>query len=151
MDKISLLKKEFPGWAEEEYASVQITISAGGLVRYKNENKYIIIEQDINEFSLPKGHSKGNENLEETAKREIYEEAGVSELVLVKPLGNYYRLQFGSTKKVKNIYLFLFTTSSSELKPTHKDSISAKWVTFEQLCNLLTAKKDSEFLKSIEI
>ena len=52
------------------------TITAGGII--VNEYKeVVIVNQNHDSWSLPKGHVEDNETFLETAKREIYEETGL--------------------------------------------------------------------------
>ena len=66
------------------------TITAGGIII--NEYKeVVIVNQNHDSWSLPKGHVEDNETFLETAKREIYEETGLSNIELIKELGSYER------------------------------------------------------------
>lgn len=59
--------------------------SAGGLVYKVNPNQTIeicMIKDSYGHWTLPKGHQEANETLEETAKREISEETGISHNLL---------------------------------------------------------------------
>lgn len=48
------------------------TKSAGGVVINK-EGKILVVNQNSNSWSLPKGHTEEKESALEAAKREIYE------------------------------------------------------------------------------
>ena len=68
------------------------TESAGGIV-LNQENKILIVNQNHDSWSLPKGHVDPGETILEAAKREIYEESGVSQLEYIKDLGFYQRFK----------------------------------------------------------
>lgn len=123
--------------------------SCGGLVVYKN--KAAVVFQDItNTWTLPKGHVQPGESLEETALREIYEETGLRELILIKKLGSYIR---GTKKRPhidKKITIFLFTTTQDKLKSRDPKNPKAKWVLLDELENVLTYKEDREFFRTIK-
>ena len=57
----------------------KITESAGGIVIGVNK-KLILVNQNHDSWSLPKGHIDPGENALEAATREIYEESGVKKL-----------------------------------------------------------------------
>ncbi len=107
--------------------------AAGGVVVRKEGEKYLVaLERDTaleksDYWFIPKGHLDPGETLEEAARREIYEEAGVSEL-------HYERFILKTERKAmigdewKNMYYFLYTTSQVELKPTATDKKhEARW------------------------
>lgn len=59
------------------------TKSAGGVVLNKNE-EILVVNQNGNSWSLPKGHIDEGEEVLEAAVREIYEESGISKLKFIK-------------------------------------------------------------------
>ena len=69
-------------------AAMGITYSAGGVV-LNGSGQVLVVNQRGNSWSLPKGHIDPGEDALTAARREIYEESGVSELDLVKELGSY--------------------------------------------------------------
>jgi ADP-ribose pyrophosphatase YjhB (NUDIX family) len=66
-------------------------LSAGGVVINPLGN-ILLIDQGTS-WSLPKGHLHKNENPLAAAKREIFEESGIADLILIKDLGSYNRVQ----------------------------------------------------------
>ncbi len=129
------------------------TISAGGVI-LSPDNKVLVVNQNGNSWSLPKGHIEYGEDKLTAAKREIYEESGISELHLIRKLGTYERFMIGKdggedTGELKTITMFLFTTSQIELQPVDPENPEARWVTKEEVVALLTHEKDKEFFRSI--
>lgn len=129
------------------------TRSAGGIVL--NGKFVLIVNQHGNSWSLPKGHIEENENGVEAAKREIFEESGISDLHYVKELGVYERYRIGKGGKgedkseLKIIHLYLFKTSQQELKPKDPDISEAKWINKYEVVNYLKHPKDKEFYLSV--
>jgi ADP-ribose pyrophosphatase YjhB (NUDIX family) len=121
-------------------------ISAGGIIINK-EGLIVIVEQQHNSFSFPKGHIKTKEKLLDCAYREIYEETGIlkKELKLIKKLG-YFKRKCGKSKKDKRIHLFLFKSNKKKLKPIDKMNPNAYWVNINDAFNKLTHEKDKIFL-----
>ena len=129
------------------------TKSAGGIV-VSPLGKILVVEQRGNSWSLPKGHLENGETDLEAAKREIYEESGVSILKLVKKLGSYKRFKIRKDGKgedkseEKTITMFLFTTSQMDLKPMDVNNTQALWVDEDEVVSRLTHPKDHEFFES---
>lgn len=125
------------------------TFSAGGVVINKR-GLILVVNQNGNSWSLPKGHIDEGEEKIEAAVREIYEESGVRNLHFIKELGYYERYKIGinggeDKSELKGIFMFLFKTEQEELKPVDPNNPEAKWVTKEMVCDLLTHEKDKEF------
>lgn len=129
------------------------TKSAGGVVVGPME-KIIIVSQHGTSWSLPKGHLNEGENELAGAKREIYEETGITDLEMVKKLGTYWRYRLGKkseelkTEK-KFITIFLFKTKTEIMNPVDPENPEAKWVNKEEVVNYLTHEKDKEFFRKI--
>ena len=129
------------------------TESAGGVV-LNAEGRVLLVSQHGTSWSLPKGHLEGGESPLEAARREIYEESGVSRLELVRPLGSYSRHRLGADggedlSELKTIHLFLFRTDEQDLAPRDADNPEARWVERGSVAGLLTHAKDREFFAAV--
>lgn len=127
----------------------ETTTSAGGIV-LNLKGEVLVVSQHNLSWSLPKGHVEEDEDILDAAKREIYEESGVKDLTLIKPLETYQRykiaLDGGEDKtQLKIMKMFLFTTKTMDLKPIDPHNPEARWVNKENVADLLTHPKDKEF------
>ena len=128
--------------------------SAGGIVVNKNK-KIVVVNQKGISWSFPKGHIKNGKDKLDTAKREIYEESGITDLKLIRELGGYQRYKISNDGKgedktnLKIIYMFLFHSDKELLKPVDRRILEAKWMPKERVADLLTHPKDKEFFLSI--
>jgi 8-oxo-dGTP pyrophosphatase MutT (NUDIX family) len=127
------------------------TESAGGVV-VNNDGLILVVSQNGTSWSLPKGHIEAGEDKLEAAEREIYEEAGVTELSLVRELGSYQRYKIGidggeDESELKTIHMFLFRTTQDKLSPVDPDNPEARWVEKERVAELLTHPKDKDFFR----
>ncbi|HEY0378207.1 MAG TPA: NUDIX domain-containing protein [Pyrinomonadaceae bacterium] len=125
------------------------TESAGGIV-INREGLVLVVNQNGTSWSLPKGHIEDGEDKLSAARREIYEESGVTELSLVKELGSYQRHRIGvngreDQSELKVIHMFLFTSSQDELSPVDPQNPEARWVEKEKVVEFLTHQQDKDF------
>lgn len=125
------------------------TVSAGGVVINKN-GEILVVSQQGTSWSLPKGHINQDEDFLVAAKREIEEESGINDLQLVKELGSYERPRLDDPTEIKIIYMFLFKTEQTDLKPIDSENPEARWVKVNEVGELLTAEKDKVFFESIK-
>ena len=104
-------------------ASIPIRISAGGVVtRVVNRDIYVALVREVGRqnFLLPKGGVEVGESLENAARREIEEEAGLTELELMHELGVRERLTYEKKFWSKTHY-FLFRTNQCAGVPTDNE------------------------------
>jgi 8-oxo-dGTP pyrophosphatase MutT (NUDIX family) len=125
------------------------TYSAGGIVVGSDGRVLLVQEYDFY-WGLPRGHIEAGESAVQTAKREIYEEAGISSLALVKELGAYERYRFDehgneNRSELKHITFFLFTTSQVNLQPHDENITAAEWTIPERVAGRFIYHKDIDF------
>ncbi|NUM76784.1 NUDIX domain-containing protein [candidate division KSB1 bacterium] len=110
--------------------------SAGGVVvRIEDNCIYFacIGEPGLSGYVLPKGRVDPGETLEQAARREIAEEAGLTRLTLLDFLGTRERLDYDK-RAWKKIHYFLFLTDQSNGRPTDPQHESeVKWFFLDEL------------------
>lgn len=132
----------------------EVVESAGGVV-LNPKGEVLLVNQNNDSWSLPKGHVDEGESPMQAAVREIYEESGVKDLQFVRALGTYERPRIGKsgagsdTTQVKRITLFLFTTKQKILRPLDPHNPEARWVERSKVSAMLTHAKDKEFFTGI--
>lgn len=129
------------------------TESAGGVV-LNGAGQVLVVNQKGTSWSLPKGHVEEGEDALAAARREIFEEAGVSQLEYEGEFDSYARHRIGADgvedkSELKTIHMFLFTTKQAVLSPTDGDNPEARWVEREEVAGFLTHPKDREFFRSV--
>lgn len=128
--------------------------SAGGVVVGPG-NKVIVVNQNGDSWSLPKGHLEPGEDEETALVREIQEESGVQDVHIIEKLGEYERGRIGmggigeNTDQMKHISIYLCVTNQNDLQPIDPENPEAKWVDIQDVADLLTHPKDKEFFQSI--
>jgi ADP-ribose pyrophosphatase YjhB (NUDIX family) len=135
---------------------VKERVSAGGIVvRIVAGRPLVALTREGNWplFVLPKGGVEDGETLEQAARREIEEEAGLNELETVAYLGARERLNYARTRWM-TVHYYLFLTRQSEGQPTdpkHPNQIT--WFTLEQLPPMLWPEQQAlivEFRERIQ-
>lgn len=128
---------------------------AGGIV-WNPKLGIIVVNQNHNSWSLPKGHVEQGEKLLPAAMREIREETGIPEkkLTMVSELATYERDRIqrdkNDTPEMRKITLFLFKTDHEKLAPEDPMNPEARWVGINDVSALLTHPKDKEMFESLK-
>ena len=109
-------------------------VAAGGIV-INDKNEILFIFRD-EKWDLPKGKAEKNENITQTAVREVEEETGVKDLIITKPVEKTYHI-FKRAKKyyLKEIYWFEMKTSyDKKFTPQISEGITrVEWISKEKI------------------
>lgn len=130
------------------------TESAGGVVVNNETGDVLIVAHPNKVWAFPKGHIEPSEDPLIAAKREIFEESGITEVQLICELGKYKRFRIGKYSKddeseIKTIRMYLFTTDQQRTDPRDPRHPEAKWVHRNNVAKELTHEKDQAFFLSI--
>lgn len=107
-------------WYVRPAEGVTDRTSAGGVVvrRGRDGRVYVALSWiKGGDCFLPKGGVEKGETVEQAARREIAEEAGITDLTLLTPLGTRSRLNWNRKRWITTHY-FLFRTAQEEGRPT---------------------------------
>lgn len=125
---------------------MKIEISAGGIIfKIKNSQPLILLLKDQNEnWTFPKGLIEDNEDKIKTAKREIKEEVGLKRIFFIAPLTPIeYWYKWKKELIKKKVYYYLFQAKGSEkLTPQEEEGISkAEWFSPEKALEIVGYRK----------
>ncbi len=124
---INIFKKKFP----------EIIAAGGKVVNNKSEILFIYRNK---KWDLPKGKAEKNENISETALREVEEETGIKNLSIIKPLDKTYHIfKRGGKNYLKTTYWFEMKSDfNGKFKPQKKEGITrVEWIGIENLPSVL--------------
>ena len=113
-------------------------IAAGGKV-YNDKSEILFIYRN-KKWDLPKGKAEKNENISQTALREVIEETGIKNLTIIKPIEKTYHIfKKGSKHFLKSTYWFEMTSDyNGKFKPQKKEGISrVEWIDKETIGSIL--------------
>lgn len=124
-------------------------VSVGGiLVRRVGNKTEILLMRYPNTLDLGflKGHIEGDETIEETALREVSEEAGLKNLKIIKKIGQYARpaVEKNGERVFKDIHIFLMETDNLDHQPSEEEY---GWFEYDEAIKKMAFKKEAEFLR----
>lgn len=128
--------------------------TAGGIV-LGDAGSVVLVKRRGGDGSwlFPKGHKEEGETDEQTARREIEEETGLTNLELLDDLGTYTRpsIRHDGTEhtEMKSIHMFLFSAlPHASLTPTHEME-DARWFPYRDVAKTIGSEKDRVWFASV--
>lgn len=121
-----------------------------------NPDRFLILRQkDITSelnWSFPKGHSEEGESVEQTIRRELLEETGITEITFLDclPLFEHYVFTApwnGITYDKTNEYRIGMVLSDTVI-PQEKEIAEYRWATYEEALETISYKNRKELLKA---
>jgi len=127
--------------------------SCGSVIYRKKNNstEFLLLHYGKGHWGFPKGHVEERESEQETMRRELFEETGLSEIELEPDFRediNYYFKQ-GKTLIHKDVAFFLARAVIGEVKISHEHS-EAKWLSFKEALDLLSFDNARALLKKAD-
>lgn len=124
--------------------------SCGAVVftRRGGQPLYVLVEEQSDLFSLPKGHMEGDETEQETARREIFEETGLQPVFLE---GFYERDEYQLSEKPgtwKRVTYFLAEFNDEPLHPREGEIMSIRLLSYEEALRLFKHKETQRILSA---
>jgi len=121
-----------------------------GAIVYKKENgelKFLLVHQNNNNYSFPKGHMEENETELETALREIKEETNL-DVEIDTDFRHQVTYLVESRNVMKDTVYFLATPKSDDLKPQEGEILNCDWYSYEETNKNLNYPDLKEILES---
>lgn len=123
-------------------------ISAGVILfRRAQEPHYLLLHYESGHWDFPKGHIERGEDAQQTARRELQEETGISEVCFVdgyKQTLRYFFRQKG-IGIFKIVIFFLAETEQSEISLSY-EHIGFDWLPYDLAMSRLTFKNSRDLL-----
>jgi 8-oxo-dGTP pyrophosphatase MutT (NUDIX family) len=133
----------------------EVEISAGAIVfrREKRELKYLLLYKKAHnsyraQWNFPRGWIEEGESLKETAKREIEEETGISELEFLEGFEeNIHFIHRRKGKLIKKKVVYLLAGSKTPKVTLSFEHDDFGWFSIDGALERLTFENDREVLK----
>ncbi len=111
--------------------------------------KYLLLGDERGNWGFPKGHVKGGESEERTARRELLEEAGISSVDLFEGFRQTFSYYFKKEGELvhKQVVFFLGETKDEDVKISGEHT-GHRWVNFSEGIKPLSFKNAKVLLKS---
>lgn len=109
--------------------------------RGDTEPEFLIVKHGKGHWSFPKGTKEEGETDEETARREIAEEVGVTDVDLDTEFvcDEYYHTKgYGNGKEYKRVRYFLGFVPTKEVTIDSHEIVDYRWLPFEKARALVT-------------
>lgn len=124
-------------------------VSAGGIVIFGNT--ILLLKKYNGDWVLPKGKVELNETLEETAVREVYEEASVKVKVIsyIGKIHYSYRKNWEEDRLInKTVHWFLMQSRSMDSVPQKEEGfIDAKFVHIDRTADLVKYEDEKKVIE----
>lgn len=120
----------------------------------KNPLFLLIRHNDGGHWAFPKGHQHEGESVEQTAKRELYEETGIKEVILdlEKKFIQKYEYERSGNHFIKTViyYLGFVYNIETEIPQEFRDEvIEMRWLPYEEALTLLTHDNSKNILREV--
>ncbi|WP_181684852.1 bis(5'-nucleosyl)-tetraphosphatase [Halorhabdus salina] len=119
-----------------------IEATSAGAILFRDtrgQREYLLLKSRPGDWEFPKGGIEGEEELQQTAIREVKEEAGIADFRLIDGFRKDYDYVFEANGETihKTVHLFIAKSfeASAELSTEHHDH---QWRDYEQAKNTIT-------------
>jgi 8-oxo-dGTP pyrophosphatase MutT (NUDIX family) len=128
-----------------------IEATSAGAILFRDSRgrrEYLLLKSRPGDWEFPKGGVEGEEELQQTAIREVKEEAGIHDFRLIDGFRKDYDYVFEANGNTihKTVHLFIARSfeTSVELSDEHHD---LQWRDYEQAVNTVTQDGPREILE----
>jgi bis(5'-nucleosidyl)-tetraphosphatase len=125
--------------------------SVGVVLRNSSTNKYLVLHYPSGHWDYAKGHVEEGETEEQTLRRELKEETGITRITLIEGFKEAIKYHFKQDGNLidKEVVFYLAETDEEDVKISyeHKDH---NWLDYKDALEKVTFKNAKELLMKAE-
>ena len=116
-----------------------------------NQDRVLLLHYPSGHWDFPKGHVDGEEQEEETARRELFEETGIKDIIFIDGFrfATSYHYRRGRHIYHKKVVYFLGKTSVNDVTISHEHQ-GFRWCHWRECMETLTFIKSKSILSEAE-
>jgi bis(5'-nucleosidyl)-tetraphosphatase len=128
--------------------------SYGIILKLKGSDpaRFLVVHQTKGHWSFPKGHKENEETIEETVRRELFEETGITDVVFtsIEPISEPpYTFEHEGAKIHKTNHYIFGETESEDVTPQQGETTEIRFATRDELKELMTLPGQQDFLEVV--
>jgi len=131
---------------------MQFETSCGAVVFTRNaEIKYLLLHYEAGHWDFVKGNIEPNETEEETVRRELKEETGITQATFIKNFRETIKYFYKAEGKTisKRVTLYLIETSETRVNLSF-EHVGYEWLNYQQALERLTFKTAKQVLNKAQ-
>ena len=124
---------------------------SAGAVIFRKENgqiMFLLLHYEEGHWGCAKGHTEKGETIEQTARREIQEETGITDIRFIdgfKELNQYFFMSKG--ERINKTVTFLLAETASKEITISDEHTGFEWLPYEAALKRITFKAEKEMFK----
>jgi 8-oxo-dGTP pyrophosphatase MutT (NUDIX family) len=128
---------------------------SAGAVIYRKDNgqvKFLLLHYEEGHWGCAKGHTENGETIEQTARREIQEETGITDIRFIegfKELNQYFFMSKG--ERINKTVTFLLVETATKEISISDEHTGFEWLPYAEALKRITFKAEKEmFTKAFQ-
>jgi len=127
--------------------------SAGAVIFRPEQGQplYLVLHYDEGHWGCSKGHTENSETVEETARREIHEETGLTDITFIpgfREENHYYFII--NRQRISKTVTFLLAKTHSDAVTISDEHIDFAWLTFPKALERITFINEKKVLQNAQ-
>ncbi len=125
-------------------------LSAGAIIVRKtpDDYKFLLLHYELGHWEFTKGHIEPNEDEQETVRREIAEETGITDIVFIEGFRETIRYFFRwKGSRIFKIVVFFLVQTAKEAVKLSSEHIGYEWLSYDDALKRLKFKNSKTLLE----
>lgn len=121
------------------------------IYRKGNDLKLLLIQHNAGHWAFPKGHADEGETEIQTARRELREETGINDVMLITTptFEEHYRVNRKGEPREKLVRYWIGYVRDLRVRPQETEVQAYKWATLAEARQLITYTQSRKLLEEV--